>query len=412
MEWRLLADVDPWLYVIILLATSGLTLLHLGVAIGIGGIQRLRRGKAAPAPAQDPDAPAPTLTFVVPVYNDGMTIGPCVESILRQSKPADAIIVVDDGSTDDTPQVLATLVPRGVTVVRMAQNGGKTRALEEALLHVKTDLVAITDADSIVHQDYVKEIVESFRDPKVAGVGGAVESIPHTWVTAARQVEYLLTLKIDRNAEDKMGTLIVLPGVSSTYRTKVLKELGFEHDTIAEDFDLTFRMHKAGHHLRMNPHALVYTSDPPTLKSYRAQLVRWYTDLWITVKKHRDMLGRKLFGAVEVPWLVVNMLVYSAFIIVVPVYLLLFRPESFLVFLLWELAADVVLSVLAAIVYKRWDALWGIVSRFPTRFIARWVTLTTFARVAMGRPGLAWTKLERRRTDRFLAAQATRRPTP
>lgn len=55
-----------------------------------------------------------------------------------------------------------------------------------------TDLVAITDADSLAHRDYVREIKKSFRSSDVAGAGGALESMPHTWITEARQIEYML----------------------------------------------------------------------------------------------------------------------------------------------------------------------------------------------------------------------------
>jgi len=394
----------PALGVLVLLATSGLTLFHLLVVAIVASVRKLRR-RAQPQP-RPPEKPL-KLAFVVAVYNDALTIGPCIDSILAQSRRPDQIIVVDDASTDGTFEVLKKYRPKGVQVVRMEANGGKTRALEKALTLVRTDLVAVTDADSIVHRDYVKEIIPSFHDRKVAAVGGAVESIPHTWVTAARQVEYLITLKVDRKAEDAMGTLIVLPGVSSTYRVSVLRKLGFEHDTIAEDFDLTFRMQKAGLKLAMNPRALVYTSDPPTLKAYHRQLTRWYTDLWITVRKHRSMWGKKLFGAVEVPWLALNMVAYSLFVIGFPIYLLVVNPRALPGFFFWEFVADAGFALVAFAVYRRRDVLWSVVSRFPTRIIARWVTLTTLARVLVGRPGMAWTKLERRRTDAFLARQAS-----
>ncbi|MEA3200557.1 MAG: peptidoglycan-N-acetylglucosamine deacetylase [Thermoplasmata archaeon] len=392
----------------ILVLASGLTFVHLGVLLARRALLKLRgrRWRDVPSDFFVAGAPPrePTIAFLVAVYNDALTIGPCVESILAQSRPLDQIVVVDDGSTDGTPAVLDTFRSRGVTVLRMPRNGGKTAAIEEGLRHVRTELVAITDADSLVHRDYVKEIIPSFEDPEVAGVGGAVESLPHSWVTAARSVEYMITLRLDRTAEDAMDSLLVLPGVSSTYRRRVLVRMGFEHDTIAEDFDLTFRMQRAGHKLTMNRRAVVYTSDPPTLRSYHRQLTRWYTDLWITVRKHRGMLGRRLFGAVEVPLLVVNLWVYSVLILAAPLYFLLFDPGRLVSFLFWELVMDVAFVALALRVYGRPHVLWGLLSRYPTRLIARWVTLVTFFRVAVGRPGMAWTKLERRATAGLLHA--------
>ena len=398
------APLDVIVLLLVLWATTGLTLIHLAV-IGGRSLRDLARGRRGPRASPDPAArPDLTLTFVVPVYNDGATVGPTVESLLGQSVRPDRILVVNDGSTDSTREVLDGFRGRGVDVLHLERNVGKSRALEEALKHVTTDLVAVTDADSVVHVDYVKEIVHSFADPRVAAAGGAVESIPHTWVTAARQVEYMMTVNVDRNAEHSMNALVVLPGVSSTYRTEVLREMGFDHDTIAEDFDLTFRLQRAGRKIAMNLRAKVYTSDPPTLASYRKQLLRWYTDFWLVLKKHRAVLGKRVFGTVEVPMLVLNATVTSVLYLVLPIVFLFTDPRHLLTWLLMGLALDAVLVAIAWRAYHRNDVWWCLLSRTPTRLIARTAYLTAMVRVLAGRPGRAWDKLERRGTAGFLAA--------
>lgn len=396
---------DIVLAMLILWATTGLTFIHLGV-IAWRGLSPRRR--APPAPSWGVAGPRPTLTFVVPVHNDGLTVGSTIESLLRQSVRPDRILVVDDGSTDDTPRALEAFRDRGVDVLRLPKNVGKSRALDAALASIDTELVAITDADSIVHVDYVKEIVASFADPRLAAVGGAVESIPHTWVTASRQLEYMLTVSIDRNAETSMNALVVLPGVSTTYRTKALRELGFEFDTIAEDFDLTFRMQRAGKRIAMNMRAKVYTSDPPTLRSYYKQLTRWYTDFWLVLVKHRAVLGKKVFGTVEVPMLVLNATVSSALFLALPVYFAFARPEALLPFFGLVLVMDAVLVLIAWRVYRRNDVWLALASRVPTRFLGRWAYLVSMVRVLIGRPGRAWEKLERRSTAEFLGRAPAR----
>lgn len=396
---------DLALFLLVLWATTGLTLVHLAV---LGG--RTLRGLFARRPAgprvppSPADRPALSLTFVVPVYNDGLTVGPCIESLLAQSVRPDRILVVNDGSTDDTRQVLDGFRAPGVDVLHLEKNVGKSRAIEEALRHVTTDLVAVTDADSVVHRDYVKEIAHSFADPEVVAAGGAVESIPHTWVTAARQVEYMVTVNVDRNAEHTMGSIVVLPGVSTTYRTAVLREMGFDHDTIAEDFDLTFRLQRAGRRIVMNLRAKVYTSDPPTLQSYRKQLLRWYTDFWLVLRKHRTVLGKRVFGTVEVPLLVLNAVVASVLYLALPIVFLLTEPRHLVLYFGAGAMLDLALVVLAVRAYRRHDLWWALLSRTPTRLIARTAFLTAMVRVLVGRPGRAWDKLERRGTAKFLAS--------
>lgn len=403
MALATLSATDLLVFLLVLWATTGLTLVHLGV-IGGRTLRNLFRPRPGPRTAPDPASrPRLTLTFMVPVYNDGITVGPTIESLLRQSVRPDRILVVNDGSTDATREVLDGFRDKGVDVLHLERNVGKTRALESGLRHVTTDLVAITDADSIVHVDYVKEIAHSFADPKVAAAGGAVESIPHTWVTAARQVEYMMTVNVDRNAEHSMDALVVLPGVSSTYRTAVLREMGFEHDTIAEDFDLTFRLQRANRRIAMNLRANVFTSDPPTLRSYQKQLLRWYTDFWLVLRKHRAVLGKRVFGTVEVPMLLLNATVTSVLYLALPIVLLFTAPRHLLTYFLTGLVLDFVLVAVAARVYRRRDVWWCLLSRTPTRFIARTAYLTAMVRVLVGKPGTAWDKLERRGTAGFLA---------
>lgn len=407
--------MDVVLLILIVWATTGLTIIHLAVLGGRLVMKPFKKRRATRANVAGPaDGPVPdlSLTFVVPVYNDGMTVGPTIESILRQSVRPQRVLVVNDGSTDDTAEVLEGFRSKGVDVLHLPQNVGKTRALDIALRSIETDLVAITDADSIVHHDYVREVLLSFRDPKLDAVGGAVESIPHTWVTAARQIEYMLTVHVDRDAEDSMNALIVLPGVSTTYRTSVLREMGFEFDTIAEDFDLTFRMQRANRKIAMNLRAKVYTSDPPTLKMYYRQLVRWYTDLWLVLKKHRSVLGKRVFGTVEVPMLVLNATVSSLLYLVLPLWLFFVAPERLLLFFGVGIAVDLALVVVAWRAYHRTDVWWALASRVPTRFIGRYAYIFAMTRVLIGRPGLSWDKLERRSTHAFLAAEVERGGAP
>lgn len=395
------ATGDIVLALLILWATTGLTFIHLGVLAVRAGSRRFRRR----APSQETEELADlSLTFIVPVYNDALTVGQTLESILRQSVPPERIIVVNDGSTDGTRDVLGGFTSRGVDIIDLPKNLGKTHALDAALRLVSTDLVAITDADSIVHQDYIKHMRQSFGNAEIVAVGGAVESIPHTWVTAARQIEYMLTVRIDRDAETTMNALVVLPGVSTTYRTAILREMGFEFDTIAEDFDMTFRLQKAGKKITMNMKARVYTSDPPTLRAYHKQISRWYTDFWLVMKKHRSVLGKRVFGAVEVPMLVLNATVSSLLYLGLPIYLAVARPQALIAFFASGIAVDTVLVIVTWRVYRRNDVWWAMLSRVPTRFIGRYAYLVAMFRVAVGRPGLAWEKLERRATSDFLGA--------
>lgn len=396
---------------LIIWAVSGYTIVHLAVLAWTTAARLARR---IVAPRSEPE-PAPTATpplslaFVIPVYNEATTIGPTLESILAQSLRPRQVIVVDDKSTDATLAALEPYKARGVMVVEQPANGGKARAIEAGLAHVTTDLVAFIDADSIVHPDYAQHIVWTFRDPEVAAAAGALESIPHTWVTASRQIEYMMSMGIDREAESRMNALFVLPGASATYRTHVLREMGFEHDTIGEDLDITFRMHKAGHKMVLNRKARVHTSDPPTLAAYAKQLRRWYTDVWLVARKHKDILGKRTFGKVEFPLIMLNSTIACVLSLVLPIWFL-FTDHAHLVYLLLlHTAVDVTICFVAFAMYRRWDVWWNLVARYPTRIISRWTFLQCMVEVALRRQSMAWNKLDRRAIDDQLRATLARR---
>lgn len=402
-----LTGTDLVVLMLIVWATTGLTVIHLAVIFGRTVVRactpkRVRERREEAAAASEPLR----LTFVIPVHNEEATVSATLESILAQSERADSIIVVNDGSTDGTARVLDSFRPRGITVVTMETNGGRSRALEAGLAHVNTELVAFTDADSIVHEDYVKEIKKSFRDPEVVAAAGAVQSIPHTWVTAARQVEYMLTFNINHNAETTMGSMMVLSGASSTYRTGILRRLGWEHYSPAEDMDVTWRLHKEGRKLVLNRRAIVFTSDPPTLAAYSKQIFRWYTGFWAVFRRHVSLFGKGMFGAVEMPMVVLNMTASSILFVTVPFYLVANASYQLLWFFGIGTALDIAIVVIAVRVYDRKDLWWSALSRTPTRMICKLAWVVTMVRVMLigYRPGNRYAAIPRLSTDGFAAA--------
>lgn len=393
------------LWFLMIWAITGYTIIHAGVLAW-----RYARSIARklPAPPSFPAGVRPTLGIVVPAFNEAMTIAATLESLLEQSERPERIVVVDDKSTDETLQVLMLFDCKGVIVVKQPENGGKARAVEAGIRVLDTDLVMMTDADSIVDRDYVKCIKEPFADPEVVATCGHVESIPHTWVTAARQVEYMIYLDFDRAAQDEMGAIFVLPGVSTTYRRDVLLRYGFEHDTIGEDLDLTFRLHGDRAKFVTCRSAKVYTSDPPTFAAYKKQLHRWNTDLWLCAKKHKRLFGKGTFGVVELPLTVVNGICSSILFLTLPFYLFAFNRPALLHYFLVGTAIDVVFILVTSVVYRRLDVWWTLLSRYPTRVIARYVYLKTLVQVILGKHDMRWNKLDRRSINRALAASRDR----
>ena len=403
---------DLALWLLVLVAVHGLLVFHVAW-VGLVKTRRWLMGRRNsfrdPGPGFALAGAPPSVAFLVAAHNEERTIGPCIESILAQTVPSSEIIVIDDASTDGTASVVERYRARGVRLIRLMANRGKTSAIEIGLEATRARFVAITDADSLVDARYLEHVLPHFEDAEVAAVAGRVDSLPQSWVTAARQVEYMIAIEVDRHAESEMSALLVLPGVSTTYRTSVLREMGFERDTIAEDIDLTFRLHRAGRQMRLERDATVRTSDPLTLKDYYRQVRRWDNDFWLTIVKHRAMIGRTRFGIVSFPLTAAATLVHSVIVLGVPLYLLVARPGMLPYYIIGQLAWDAALAVTAALLYRRWDVLWACASRYPTRVLSRISSPWAFARVLAGKPLRTWRKLERRSTASLQLQQAMAR---
>ncbi|MHB8584806.1 MAG: glycosyltransferase family 2 protein [Thermoplasmatota archaeon] len=395
------------LFVLLLAVTWGLLVFHLTVLV-VGAATRVVRRTRSPSDRgfvehrSAAGTASPTVGYLIAAYNEEASIGPCIESVLRQEIPPQAIVVVDDGSTDRTSAVASEYRSQGVTVITLPSNRGRTYALEAGLPHLSTDLVAITDADSLTHPQYIREVLASFRDPEIAAVGGIVESIPQTWITAARQTEYMLTMLVGRRAQTQLGTIPVLSGAATTYRRSVLVDLGFDHDTLAEDMDLTFRLRKTGRRFLMNMNAKVYTADPPTLRAYFHQVLRWYTELGICLRKHRDVFGTGLFGWVELPFIVATTVFGALAQIGLTVGLFFLSPPLFVIFLSLGIAMDLAIATIAWRVHRRRDVFWAILSRPPTRLLVHVGSLLALSRVFLGRPDRRWRSSARPEARAFL----------
>lgn len=142
----------------------------------------------------------------------------------------------------------------------------------------------------------------------------------------------------------------------------------------------------------MNPRAKVYTSDPPTLVSYFRQLLRWHTDFWLVVRKHRSIFGKRVFGTVALPITVLNNVASSVLFLGLPVYFLLFHPSRLLFFLFVCTTVDSVTAIVAHHRYRRVAVYWSVLSRYPTRFAARLAFLIAMTQVLAGRPDKTWSK--------------------
>lgn len=262
-----------------------------------------------------------TLTVIVPAHNEAQGLPATLEALLRQTVPAEEIIVIDDGSHDGTGQVAADY---GVTVLRPPQNlGSKARAQNFALPHCRTDLVLAVDADTVLADDYIEQIKPAFDDPAVRIASGCVQSrFERTWAERGRSVEYLYGFHWNRPIENMANSPVVCSGCCSVFRRQPLVDFGgFPERTIVEDMDYTWSIQMAGHKAVYVGTAVAWAADPEDLTYLRKQAWRWAAGYFQNVRIHflrmlfkKPMLAfwvsLKLWETIAVPlWLILPLVV-------------------------------------------------------------------------------------------------------
>jgi biofilm PGA synthesis N-glycosyltransferase PgaC len=216
-----------------------------------------------------------TVTVLIPAYNEELVIERTITSLLKQSRPANAILVIDDFSTDSTGEIADKL---GVTVLRPATNqGSKARAQNFALPHVTTDFTIAIDADTALEENALEEMMTVMEDDEVAVacsfvLPGKIETI---W-ERGRFIEYMFAFTFYKKIQDWFGKPLISSGCFSIYRTDILKAFGgWPTRTLAEDMDLTWSYYADGQQVKYLSEAFCYPLEPHNFTFLRKQLKRW-----------------------------------------------------------------------------------------------------------------------------------------
>jgi cellulose synthase/poly-beta-1,6-N-acetylglucosamine synthase-like glycosyltransferase len=275
----------------------------------------------------------PSVTAVVPCFNEEKTVGKTIESLLNINYPKDRldIIVVDDGSKDATWQIIQGYQAKYPQIHTFhKENGGKYTALNYGIEHAKTELVGCLDADSFVHPDTLKKIVMRFDDPETMAVTPAMKiHNPKTIIQLVQSSEYLFGI-LAKKVMAILGAIHVTPGPFTIFRKSMFQKIGlFRHAHNTEDMEIAFRMQ--ANHLKIdNAHnAWVYTTGPDTLKKLYRQRVRWTHGFLENAKDYKYLFLNPKYGNVGVFTLpIAFMLIMS---VLFSVYFYSYRIISFIV---------------------------------------------------------------------------------
>ncbi|MDY6770981.1 MAG: glycosyltransferase [Candidatus Nanohaloarchaea archaeon] len=254
----------------------------------------------------DPDE-FPSISVLIPAYNEERIIADAIDSVLEQDYPRQLldIIVVNDGSTDGTQEIVEEYEERGDVTLINQENQGKGGALNTGLEHATGDLISVQDADSVIEPDAFRKMVGHFQKSDVGGVIAGIKPLETDTVWKKLQrVEYLLGI-LYRRLMSAINTLYITPGALSLYRRDLVKEFGgFDEDNLTEDLEIALRLKKHGYNIEMTAPAITRTEFPQSFRDLMRQRVRWYRGLINNTLRYREMIFNReygLFGTFQMP---------------------------------------------------------------------------------------------------------------
>lgn len=246
-------------------------------------------------------ADMPTVSIMIPCWNEETTVIKTIESILEMNYPQDKlfVVVIDDGSTDNTWEVVQVYAHHPqVRLLRKQNEGSKFAALNYGLDNIHTDIVGCLDADSRVDREALRYSIVPFSDPEImCVVPSMVIDAPKTFWQHMQKPEYELGIYL-RKVFSSLNSLYITPGPFSIFRRSVFDKIGYyieAHHT--EDLEIALRMQVNGMRIVHAPDSLVYTHGPKTWPTLLKQRIRWtYGGFKNILSDYRHMLFKKEYG--------------------------------------------------------------------------------------------------------------------
>jgi len=289
----------------------------------------------------------PPISILVPAYNEGKSIVESVRSLLALRYPRLEVVVINDGSTDDTLERLIAefglrLTPRvywqrikskpvrgiywsaanpGLWVLDKA-NGRKADAINAGINLASAPYICVMDGDTVIEADAMGAIMNAIlpHSAETVAAGGTIRiangctmaragvatvGLPKTTLGATQVLEYLRCFLFGRVTWGELQTLMIVSGAFGVFRKDIVVEIGgYRHDTVGEDMDVVVRMHhwmrNAGRRYRVIfvPDPVCWTECPETFQGLRRQRDRWQRGLGETLEHNREMLGNPRFGRI------------------------------------------------------------------------------------------------------------------
>jgi biofilm PGA synthesis N-glycosyltransferase PgaC len=247
----------------------------------------------------------PSISIIIPAHNEENVIEEVIHNLRGLNYPRYEVIVVNDGSTDQTASILnllSTQYASWLRVVHLSPNSGKAKALNIGILLCKSQFILTLDADSFLDQDALLWLMWQFLQfPRVGAITGNPRVLNRTTLLGKIQIgEYSSIIGLIKRTQRLLGKVLTVSGVVAAFRKSALLDCGlFDSDTVTEDIDITWKLQKKFWDVRFEPRALCWVLVPETIKGLWRQRVRWAQGGIQVLKKHlsiwRDKRQRRLW---------------------------------------------------------------------------------------------------------------------
>lgn len=241
----------------------------------------------------------PKVSVIIPAWNEEVGVLHTIYSILKSGYRNVEVFVINDGSTDSTHEKMRRFLRKYnhfrcnnkiPVYYKVKENGGKSRAINHGLKYATGEIVLTIDADSVVDEKAIANIVKHFIDPEVMTVAGNVKIGNRSQtIGLIQQLEYMYGFYF-KKADSLMNSIYIVGGAAAAYRRNIFSKVGvFDEDIITEDIEMSTRIQYAGYKIEYAADAIIYTEGPTELPGLCKQRLRWKYGRLLTFYKYRDL---------------------------------------------------------------------------------------------------------------------------
>lgn len=272
----------------------------------------------------------PRVSVMIPAWNEEVGIRKTIESVLNTNYQNLELVVINDGSTDTTDEIITTFISQNHALPEQTEikylklkNGGKAKALNQGLEICSGEFIITIDADSVMDKHAITHLLQRFDDPKVGAVAGnVIVANRKKPIALLQQLEYLYGFFFKR-ADSIFNAVYIIGGAAAAYRKSTLNSVGgFNAKIITEDIEMSTRILSHGYKTRYAADAVIYTEGPSDWRGLCQQRLRWKFGRLLTFIKHKDLFFNTRINNPYLTFLILPIAVYAELALLFEAFLL------------------------------------------------------------------------------------------